>query len=41
MTTVLVVDAANVVGARPDAGWEERAGAAISLYDEICAADIA
>ena len=41
MTTVLVVDAANVVGARPDAWWKDRAGAAQRLYDEICAADLA
>ena len=40
MSTVLVVDAANVVGARPDGWWKDRAKAAVRLYDEICAADL-
>ncbi|SFC43376.1 hypothetical protein SAMN04487968_106182 [Nocardioides terrae] len=40
MPSVLVVDAANVVGARPDGWWKDRAGAAARLYDEICAADL-
>jgi len=40
VTTVLVVDAANVVGARPDGWWKDRAGAAMRLYDQICAADL-
>lgn len=36
-----MVDAANVVGARADGWWKDRAGAAARLYDEICAADLA
>jgi len=39
--SVLIVDAANVVGSRPDGWWKDRAGAASRLYDEICAADLA
>ena len=31
MASVLVVDAANVVGARPDGWWKDRAGAARRL----------
>lgn len=41
MTTVLVVDAANVVGARPDGWWKDRAGAAARLHDAIRDADLA
>ena len=40
MSRVLVVDAANVVGARADGWWKDRAGAAARLYDELCQADI-
>jgi predicted RNA-binding protein with PIN domain len=39
--SVLVVDAANVVGATPNGWWNDRAGAAARLYDAICAADLA
>jgi hypothetical protein len=35
---VLVVDAANVVGSRPDGWWRDRAGAARRLVDAITAA---
>ncbi|QCB94489.1 hypothetical protein [Cellulomonas shaoxiangyii] len=34
----LVVDAANVVGARPDGWWKDRAGAAARLLDGLAAA---
>ena len=40
MTSVLVVDAANVVGARPDGWWKDRAGAAQRLHDALLHADI-
>ncbi len=33
----LVVDAANVVGARPDGWWRDRAGAAARLLDALAA----
>ncbi|MGV1010221.1 MAG: hypothetical protein ACOYBY_16715 [Dermatophilaceae bacterium] len=36
---VLVVDAANVMGARPDGWWRDRAGAAQRLHDELVAID--
>lgn len=32
---MLLVDAANVVGSRPDGWWRDRAGAALRLYDAI------
>lgn len=35
---LLVVDAANVVGARPDGWWRDRAGAAARLVDGVAAA---
>jgi len=38
--TVLVVDAANVVGARPDGWWKDRAGAARRLHDALLVADV-
>ena len=38
--TVLVVDAANVVGARPDGWWKDRAGAAARLHDALLRADV-
>jgi 8-oxo-dGTP diphosphatase len=31
----IVVDAANVVGARPDGWWRDRAGAAVRLHSEL------
>lgn len=40
MTSVLVVDAANVVGARPDGWWKDRAGAARRLHDDLLHADV-
>ena len=39
--TVLVVDAANVVGSRPDGWWKDRAGAARSLHERLLVADTA
>lgn len=36
---LLVVDAANVVGSRPDGWWRDRAGAARRLRDSIAAVD--
>jgi hypothetical protein len=39
--SVLVVDGANVVGARPDGGWKDRAGAARRLHDALMVADTA
>ncbi|MBN1093276.1 hypothetical protein JKP75_12335 [Blastococcus sp. TML/M2B] len=33
--TVLLVDAANVVGARPDGWWRDRAGAATRLLERL------
>jgi len=38
---VLVVDGANVVGARPDGWWKDRAGAARRLHDALLVADTA
>jgi len=35
--TVLLVDAANVVGSRPDGWWRDRAGAAGRLLDRLAA----
>jgi hypothetical protein len=37
---VLVVDGANVVGARADGWWKDRAGAAARLFDELLGADV-
>lgn len=37
---VLVVDAANVVGARPDGWWKDRAGAARRLHQQVLVADL-
>jgi hypothetical protein len=33
----VVVDAANVMGARPDGWWRDRAGAAVRLHGQIAA----
>ena|SRR5580765_8416905 len=41
MTSVLVIDAANVVGARPDGWWKDRAGAAARLHDALLDAHLA
>lgn len=38
--TVLVVDGANVVGARPDGWWKDRAGAARRLHEQLLVADV-
>jgi len=38
--TVLVVDGANVVGARPDGWWKDRAGAARRLHEQLVVADL-
>lgn len=38
--SVLVVDAANVVGARADGWWKDRAGAARRLHEELLVADV-
>jgi predicted RNA-binding protein with PIN domain len=38
--SVLVVDGANVVGARPDGWWKDRAGAARRLHEALLVADI-
>ena len=40
MTTVLVVDGANVVGSRPDGWWKDRAGAARRLHEGLVVADV-
>ncbi len=40
MGTVLVVDAANVVGSRPDGWWKDRAGAARRLHERLLVADL-
>lgn len=39
MSTVLVVDGANVVGSRPDGWWRDRAGAARRLHEGLLVAD--
>ncbi|MDF9716903.1 NYN domain-containing protein [Nocardioides sp. ChNu-153] len=40
MRRVLVVDGANVVGARPDGWWKDRAGAARRLHEGLMTADV-
>ncbi|MCB0906851.1 MAG: NYN domain-containing protein [Nocardioidaceae bacterium] len=40
MRRVLVVDAANVVGATPNGWWNDRAGAALKLHDQLLTADV-
>jgi predicted RNA-binding protein with PIN domain len=37
---VLVVDGANVVGARADGWWKDRAGAARRLHEQLVTADL-
>ena len=39
--STLVVDAANVVGSRPDGWWKDRAGAARRLHEQLMVADLA
>ena len=41
MTQVLIVDAANVVGSRPDGWWRDRPGAARRLHESLLVADTA
>jgi hypothetical protein len=36
----LVVDAANVMGSRPDGWWRDRSGAAARLVAQLAAADV-
>lgn len=40
MPLVVIVDAANVVGARPDGWWKDRARAASRLHDRLLVADV-
>jgi predicted RNA-binding protein with PIN domain len=40
MSQTLVVDAANVVGSRPDGWWRDRAGAARRLHEALLVADL-
>lgn len=37
----LVIDAANVVGSRPDGWWRDRAGAAARLVEQVTGAAVA
>ncbi len=39
MSSVLVVDGANVVGSRPDGWWHDRAAAARRLHGQLAVAD--
>jgi hypothetical protein len=39
VSSALVVDAANVVGSRPDGWWKDRAGAARRLHEGLLVAD--
>jgi len=39
VSTILVVDGANVVGSRPDGWWRDRAGAAARLHGRLAVAD--
>jgi len=38
--TTLIIDAANVVGSRPDGWWKDRAGAARRLHEQLVVADL-
>jgi len=40
MPSTLIVDGANVVGARPDGWWKDRAGAAARLHERLLVADV-
>ncbi|WGX98690.1 NYN domain-containing protein [Nocardioides sp. L-11A] len=40
MSSILIVDGANVVGARPDGWWKDRAGAAARLHEQLLVADV-
>ena len=37
---ILIVDAANVVGANPNGWWKDRAGAAKRLHEQLLVADL-
>jgi predicted RNA-binding protein with PIN domain len=41
MSSILVVDGANVVGSVPDGWWKDRAGAARRLHERLLVADTA
>lgn len=38
--STLIVDGANVVGARPDGWWKDRAGAAARLHEQLLVEDV-
>ena len=40
MALVLIIDGANVVGARPDGWWKDRPGAAARLHHALLTADV-
>lgn len=40
MKKVLVIDAANVIGATPNGWWNDRPGAARKLYEQLLVADV-
>jgi|tagenome__1003787_1003787.scaffolds.fasta_scaffold20984812_5 hypothetical protein len=40
LVEVLIVDAANVVGSRPDGWWRDRAGAARRLWEQLVSATL-
>lgn len=40
MTSVLIVDGANVVGAVPDGWWKDRPGAARRLHERLLVGDV-
>ena len=40
LAPVVVVDAANVVGSRPDGWWRDRPGAARRLHDRLATAEL-
>lgn len=40
MKTTVVIDAANVVGSKPDGWWNDRAGAARRLHEALLTADV-
>jgi hypothetical protein len=40
MSQVLVVDAANVVGSKPDGWWKDRPAAARRLHEKLLVADL-
>lgn len=40
MNSTLIIDAANVVGTRPNGWWKDRAGAARQLHERLLVADL-